>query len=121
MVTANDGAFVFGGLRPDDYVLTAVIDGFAPRELRLSVKPRDAQSIRLGLDIGRVAAAIDVVASAVLLSTHSPSSTMLRAEQIADMPIAQRTSLPDAIAGAAPGVVRGHDDFVHIRAVTKSR
>ncbi|MGH9239018.1 MAG: TonB-dependent receptor [Vicinamibacterales bacterium] len=115
MVTANDGAFVFGGLRPDDYVLTAVIDGFAPRELRLSVKPRDAQSIRLGLDIGRVAAAIDVVASAALPSTHSPSSTMLRAEQIADMPIAQRTSLPDAIAGAAPGVVRGHDDFVHIR------
>ena len=40
---------------------------------------------------------------------------MLTSEQIGGMPVAQRTSLPDAIAGAAPGVVRGHDDFVHIR------
>ena len=115
MVTGNDGVFAFGGLRPDDYVLTAVIDGFAPRELRISIKPRDAQSFRLALDIGRVAAAIDVVAHPALSSTHSPSSTMLTAERMGEMPLAQRTSLPDAIAGAAPGIVRGHDDFVHIR------
>src|SRR5687768_14050474 len=115
VVTGPEGTFAFDGVRPAEYVVTAVIDGFAPRELRISVKPRDAQSIRLVLDIGRVAAAIDVVASATLPSTHSPSSTMLTSEQIGGMPVAQRTSLPDAIAGAAPGVVRGHDDFVHIR------
>src|SRR5688572_7070473 len=98
MVTGNDGAFAFGAIRPDEYVLAAVIEGFAPREVRISVKPRDAQSFRLALDIGRVAAAINVVAQPALSSMHSPSSTMLTAERMGDMPLAQRTSLPDAIA-----------------------
>jgi hypothetical protein len=113
MVTGPDGGFAFGAVRPDEYVLSAAVDGFAPRELRILVKPRDTQSIRL--DVGRVEAAVEVVAGPALPSTHSPSSTMLTAEGIGQMPIARLTNLPDAIVGAAPGVVRGHDDFVHIR------
>ena len=31
------------------------------------------------------------------------------------MPVFQRTNLPDAIVTLAPGMIRGHDDFVHIR------
>jgi outer membrane receptor protein involved in Fe transport len=56
-----------------------------------------------------------VVADTTVPSTHSPSSTMLDAERLERMPLAQRTSLPDAIVTAAPGMIRGHDDFVHIR------
>src|SRR4029450_3067429 len=31
------------------------------------------------------------------------------------LPASQRTNLPDAIVMAAPGMIRGHDDFVHVR------
>ena len=115
VVTRADGRFVFDAVRPDEYVLSATVDGFAPREVRIVVKPRDTQSVRLALEVNRVAASVDVVARTDVSSTHSPSSTLLTAEQIAQMPTAQRTSLPDALVTAAPGVIRGHDDFVHIR------
>src|SRR5688500_2026858 len=104
------GRFFFSGVRPGEYVLSAVVSGFAPRELRVVVQPRDAQSVRLTLDVGRIAADVDVVAQPAMPSTHSPSSTTLTAEQIERMPLAQRTNLPDAIVTAAPGVIRGHDD-----------
>ncbi len=45
----------------------------------------------------------------------SPGSTHLTAERLAELPLTQRTNLPDAIVAAAPGMIRGHDDFVHIR------
>ena len=115
MVTKSDGRFVFAGVRPGEYVVSAAIEGFVPRELRIVVKPRDVQSLRLALDIGRVTAAVDVVADASVASTHSPSSTMLSTERLEQMPLSQRTNLPDAIVTAAPGMIRGHDDFVHIR------
>ena len=35
--------------------------------------------------------------------------------RLAELPLTQRTNLPDAIVTAAPGMIRGHDDFVHIR------
>jgi hypothetical protein len=50
-----------------------------------------------------------------LPSTHSPSSTSLTAERIESLAVTQRTTLPDAIVTAAPGMIRGHDDFVHVR------
>jgi outer membrane receptor protein involved in Fe transport len=115
MVTGADGRFVFTDVRPDLYVLSAMLEGFTPREVRILVKPRDTQSLRLALDVPRIAASVDVVAQRDVSGTHSPSSTMLVAEQIGQMPIAQRTNLPDAIVTAVPGVIRGHDDFVHIR------
>jgi outer membrane receptor protein involved in Fe transport len=49
------------------------------------------------------------------VSTHSPSSTLLTQERLEYMPIAERTNLPDAIVTLAPGMIRGHDDFVHVR------
>jgi outer membrane receptor protein involved in Fe transport len=113
--TDQAGRFMFASIRPDEYVLSATAEGLAPRELRLVVEPRDLQSVRLTLDVERLAVSVDVVAETTLPSTHSPSSTMLTADRFEQMPVAQRTNLPDAIVTAAPGMIRGHDDFVHIR------
>src|SRR5688500_4311594 len=38
------GRFVFLGVRPGEYTLSAAADGFAPRELRLVVEPREVRS-----------------------------------------------------------------------------
>jgi hypothetical protein len=113
--TDSAGRFVFIGVRPGEYMLSAVADGFAPRELRLVVAPREVRSVTLALDVGRVAVTVDVVADSPLPSTHSPSSTLLTPERLDQLPLAQRMNLPDAIVTAAPGMIRGHDDFVHIR------
>jgi outer membrane receptor protein involved in Fe transport len=109
------GRFVFIGVRPGEYVLSAAAEGFARREWNIVVEPREVTSLTAALDVAGVAVAVDVVAARPLPSTHSPSSTMLTSERIEQMPLAQRTNLPDVIVTAAPGVIRGHDDFVHIR------
>jgi hypothetical protein len=108
------GRFVFIGVRPGEYLLSAAADGFTPRELRLVVAAREVTSATLTL-VGRVAVGVDVTAEEALSSTHSPSSTLLTTERMDRIPLAQRTNLPDAIVMASPGMIRGHDDFVHIR------
>jgi outer membrane receptor protein involved in Fe transport len=113
--TDPTGRFAFVAIRPGEYVLSALMDGFMSREFRLEVAPREVRSVTLALDIGRVAVSVDVVADSPLPSTHSPSSTLLTTERLEQMPLAQRTNLTDAIVTAAPGMIRGHDDFVHIR------
>jgi outer membrane receptor protein involved in Fe transport len=50
-----------------------------------------------------------------LPTTHSPSSTAISGERLESLPLGQRTNLADAILTSAPGMIRGHDDFVHIR------
>src|SRR5204863_6217412 len=50
-----------------------------------------------------------------IASTYSPSSTALDKQFVDDLPVAQRNNLPDMIAVAAPGMIRSHDDFVHVR------
>jgi len=109
------GRFVIVGVRPGAYTLSALADGFATRELSVVLEPREVMSVTVTMDVAGVAVTVDVVAEAALLSTHSPSSTMLAADRLEQMPIAQRTNLTDAIVTAAPGMIRGHDDFVHIR------
>jgi outer membrane receptor protein involved in Fe transport len=109
------GRFAIVGVRPGEYILSAAADGFTPRNLRVVVAPREVRSVTLALDVGRVAVNVDVVAERLSSSTHSPSSTLLTPERLDELPLAQRTNLPDAIVTAAPGMIRGHDDFVHIR------
>lgn len=109
------GRFTFVSVGAGAYILSAAADGFARRELRLVVEPREIRSVTVALDVAPVAVSVDVVAESSLPSTHSPSSTMLTADRLGEMPLAQRANLPDAIITAAPGMIRGHDDFVHIR------
>jgi outer membrane receptor protein involved in Fe transport len=40
---------------------------------------------------------------------------MVTRERVERMPVFARSSLPEAIVTSAPGMIRGHDDFVHVR------
>ena len=112
--TAVDGRFTFTRLTPGDYEVAVTHGSFQPRRFRLSLKPREIFTLEAALDLRRVEQSIDVAAD-VLPSVHSPGSTLLSAERLEQLPAAQRTNLPDAIIAAAPGLIRGHDDFVHVR------
>ena len=111
-----DGRFVFQQLTPGEYVVSGSADGFAPREARVVVDPREVRMVTLALDLRGVEATVQVTGeSNPLTSTYSPSSTLLTQERLESTPQAQQTNLPDMIVTAAPGMIRGHDDFVHIR------
>ena len=112
--TTVEGQFAFLRLIPGDYVLTVTLANFQGERYRLSLKPREVQTLELALAIQPVQESVQVVAAAIP-SVFSPGSTHLTAERLAELPLTQRTNLPDAIVAAAPGMIRGHDDFVHIR------
>ena len=110
------GRFTFQVLTPGTYVLTAEADGFSRRDVSIAIEPREVRTVTLSLALRQIETSVEVSADASLLSsTHSPSSTLLTSAQIESMPSGQQHSLPDAIVSAAPGMIRGHDDFVHIR------
>jgi hypothetical protein len=110
------GRFTFQNVPPGEYLLAASFEGFRPIELRLVLEPREIRTVTLSLALGGVESTVDVVADArTIVSTHSPSSTFLTGERLEAAPLAQQTNLPDALVTAAPGMIRGHDDFVHIR------
>jgi outer membrane receptor protein involved in Fe transport len=112
--TAADGHFVFPRLVPTDYVLSITHPNFRDQRYRLRLKPREVYNLEAALVLRPVEESVEVVAAA-LPSGHSPGSTHLSEARLAEMPLTQRTNLPDAIVTAAPGMIRGHDDFVHIR------
>ena len=112
--TTGDGRFAFPRLVPGDYALTVTHTGFQEQRYRLSLKPREMQSIEVALALQVVQESVEVAAESVP-SVFSPGSAHLTAERLAELPLAQRTNLPDAIVTSAPGMIRGHDDFVHIR------
>jgi len=116
VTTDGDGRFVFARVEPGTYVLSAGLTGFETRSVRVMIEPREVRTVALSLQVGRVNVSVDVTAdTSTLTGTHSPSSTILTSERIGDLPAFQRVSLTDAIATSAPGMIRGHDDFVHIR------
>jgi hypothetical protein len=116
LVTGGDGHFVFQRLTPGDYVLTARHDGFLDRSYRLTLRPRESQNVVLELRLRPVEQAVEVTADLTsIATTHSPSSTLLSAGRIERLPLPQRSSLTDVVVTAAPGMIRGHDDFVHVR------
>jgi len=114
--TDAQGHFVFAAVPPAEYIAAVSASGFARKEVRLSVKPRDVNVVSFELDVAAVNVDISVRAEAPALpSTHSPSSTVLTRERLDAVAVFQRTGLPEAIVTSAPGMIRGHDDFVHVR------
>jgi outer membrane receptor protein involved in Fe transport len=112
--TTRDGHFAFPSLVATDYVLVVSGEGFREQRYQLSLRPREVLNLDVALELRPVQEAVEVVATP-LPSVHSPGSTHFDEERLAEMPLTQRTNLPDAIVTAAPGMIRGHDDFVHIR------
>ena len=114
--TDPEGRFFFQGVRPGQYVLSTAHEAFSPHQLRVVLEPREVRIVTLSLELRRVEVGVQVSADvAPLTSTHSPSSTVLTAGRLDTMPASQRVSLTDAIVTLAPGMIRGHDDFVHVR------
>ena len=114
--TSASGEFVFPNVPPGDYILSASAPGFGARDLRFVLEPREIRTLAVTLDVGRVEVSLEVTGSvAPIPGTHSPSSTTLTAARLEATPVFQRTTLSDAIVTLAPGMIRGHDDFVHIR------
>jgi outer membrane receptor protein involved in Fe transport len=112
--TTPDGHFAFPRLVPGDFTLTITHPGFQQERYQLSLKPREVQNLELPLVVQQVQESVEVIANS-LPSVFSPGSTHLNGERLGELPLTQRTNLPDAIVTAAPGMIRGHDDFVHIR------
>ncbi|HUG91607.1 MAG TPA: TonB-dependent receptor, partial [Planctomycetaceae bacterium] len=114
--TDASGGFAFPNVRPGEYSLSVSSEGFRTRELRFVLAPREARAVTVPLEVGGLDVSVDVSGDLrPLPTTHSPSSTMLTIDRLEEMPVFQRTTLPDALVTAAPGMIRGHDDFVHIR------
>ena len=112
----TDGRFVFPNVRPGEYILSGSAPGFSSRDVHVAVQPRDIRIVALSLELQRVEVGVQVTAgSAALTSAPSPTSTLLSAERLEALPVWQQHSLTDAIVTLAPGMIRGHDDFVHIR------
>src|SRR5437667_385935 len=114
--TGSDGRFAFTALVPGQYTIAVSRENFQEQTLRLTLKPREVQNIRFELPIRGIAESLEVHAPIEpIVSTFSPSSTALDKQFVDDLPVAQRNNLPDMIAVAAPGMIRSHDDFVHVR------
>jgi outer membrane receptor protein involved in Fe transport len=114
--TRTDGQFGFPRLAPGDYLLTVSHDTFREEQYRLSLRPREVRTVTLEMTLRTVQELVEVRGEAnPLPTTHSPSSTVISSERLETLPLTQRTNLADAILTSTPGMIRGHDDFVHIR------
>jgi hypothetical protein len=110
------GRFTFSHVIPGEYVLTGSADGFSDRDVRLLLEPREVRTVTLQLALRGLEVDVRVTGGSTRLpGTRSPSSTVLSAERFESLPASHHSFLPDAIVTAAPGMIRGHDDFVHIR------
>ena len=115
-VTEADGHFGFQRLAPGEYLVVATHANFTETRNRFTLRPREVQNVTLELALRAVQESLEVVGQASLVpSTHSPSSTLLAPVRLESLPLPQRTNLPDAIITSTPGMIRGHDDFVHVR------
>ena len=114
--TDASGRFSFQSVRPAEYVLTLSSDGFVPREIRFVLEPREVKNLKLTLDLRPIELNVEVTGELSRSeSTHSPSSTVVTAERIANLPIGQRVHLSDVLLNTAPGMIRADNDFVHVR------
>jgi outer membrane receptor protein involved in Fe transport len=110
------GHFTFPTVAPGEQLLTTDAGGFAAQEIALQLDPREIRFLVVRLAIQPVTASVEVTAApAALPGTHSPSSSTITSQRIEALPLGIRTTLPDAMASSAPGMIKGHDDFVHVR------
>jgi hypothetical protein len=115
-ITDVAGRFAFPAVWSGQYTLVVAANGFQTREVSFVLEPREIRGVTLALEVASLDVRVEVAADAsTLISTHSPSSTVLTSERLEAMPVFHRETLPDAVVSLAPGMIRGHDDFVHIR------
>jgi outer membrane receptor protein involved in Fe transport len=114
--SGDDGHFGFQRLVPGEYTVVAIHKDFAEERVRFLLKPREVQNITVELPLAALQESVEVKAEAEpIAGTYSPSSTTLQSQTVEDLPLDRRNNLPDMIAITAPGMIRSHDDFVHVR------
>jgi hypothetical protein len=114
--SSGDGTFSIQHIVPGVYSVVVSHPGFADERQQITLKPREVAAISLELSLSALAQTVDVQSTpATVSSDKAPNAAVLQSEQIDLLPTARRTNLPDMIASAAPGMVRSHDDFVHVR------
>ncbi|MCH8267065.1 MAG: TonB-dependent receptor [Acidobacteria bacterium] len=114
--TGDDGHFGFQRLVPGQYSLVVAHAGFLEERTHFWLKPREVKNLTLQLALRPLAETVEVTTESVAVAgTHSPSSTVLHEQRIGNLPLGQRTNLPEIIVATAPGMIRSHDDFVHVR------
>ena len=84
-MTTTEGQFAFPRLVPGDYLLTVTHASFRDERYRLSLKPREVQTLELALALRPVQESVQVVA-ATIPSVFSPGSV----EIISAVPVAVR-------------------------------
>ncbi len=115
-IAGPDGHFALRRLAPGEYTLVVGHSDFLEQRLRFTLKPREVRNFALELELRPVAEAVTVVAEAQTVApTFSPSSTTIQQRNIGLFPASLRANLPEVIAVSVPGMVRSHDDFVHVR------
>jgi outer membrane receptor protein involved in Fe transport len=116
VVTEADGRFGFQRLTPGDYVLVVEHANFAETRSALTLRPREVRNVILELALRSVQQSVEVQGETnEIPTTYSPGSTLLSSRRLDSLPLTQSTNLPDVIVTSSPGMIRGHDDFVHIR------
>ena len=114
--SAGDGHFGFQRLVAGEYSLMVEHPNFLGERVRFTLKPRELLNLTLQLALQPLREAMEITAEAPTIApTYSPSSTVLQAQTVRSLPLSQKNNLPDMIVTVAPGMIRGHDDFVHVR------
>lgn len=91
------GRFMFSNLSPGECVLPASSDGFAHRDVRVVLAPRELRTVDIAFAVAAIAVNVNVTAEVRQLpTTHLPSSTVLTADWLDTLPIAQRAVLNGA-------------------------
>jgi hypothetical protein len=113
-VSGPEGMFLFPRVVPGIYNIVVSHPGFTDERRQLTLKPRDVATIDVELSLSGPAETINVQSNADLLAV-APSSTILQSEQLERVPYARKINFTHVIASTAPGMIRSHDDFVHVR------
>jgi hypothetical protein len=113
--TGEDGQFIFQRVIPGQYTLVASCSGFQEQRIQFALKPREIRNVTIQLSLQPIQQSVEVTAATQLPPTYSPSSTTVDEQDAQALPLDQRNNLPDMIAATAPGMIRSHDDFVHVR------
>ena len=111
--TTSEGLFVFAGVRPDFYDLSAMVPGFQAYTLRnIKIDPaRETSLPPIALKLEQITLTVDVIARLQTAQTSNASvATTITNEQLRRLPILSRVVLPiaETQAGvAANGVING--------------
>ena len=108
------GQYVFSNLPPNQYHLSAEVQGFQPFERDVDVRTAVPMTVDLALALAGATSTVDVVGHAEDLLERDPSAhTDIDQSLIAKLPFESSAGLNQVITLASPGVVSDSNGFFH--------